>query len=82
MPTEAKQATVAQLNEDLSSGGAGDRRRLPRADGRRSAARSAAAARAGASRTRVVKNRLARIAAEQAGRAELDALARWPDARS
>jgi large subunit ribosomal protein L10 len=79
MPSEAKKATVAQLKEALSEGGptiVADYRGLTVAD--ISAVRRAL--RAEGIRYTVVKNRLARIAAGEAGRDELVNLLDGPTA--
>ncbi|HWH23361.1 MAG TPA: 50S ribosomal protein L10 [Candidatus Limnocylindria bacterium] len=79
MPTEAKRATVADLKEALSGGGAtivADYRGLTVAD--ISAVRRSL--RAEGISYRVVKNRLAKIAASEAGREELNALLDGPTA--
>lgn len=77
MPTEAKRATVAQLKEEISGSNAAivaDYRGLTVADMqaiRRSLRLSGIT-------YRIVKNRLARIAADQAGRGELSELLDGP----
>ena len=79
MPTEAKRAMVAKLVDELSSSQAtivADYRGLTVSD--ISAVRRAL--RGQGIRYRVVKNRLARIAAEQAGQAELNPLLEGPSA--
>lgn len=79
MPTEAKRATVAELKEELSNSNAAivaDYRGLSVAE--ISAVRRAL--REQGITYRVVKNRLARIAAEQAGRPELSSLLDGPTA--
>lgn len=79
MPTEAKQATVAELTEAFSASSASivaDYRGLTVAE--ISAVRSAL--RDEGVRYQVVKNRLARIAAERAGLDELAPLLRGPSA--
>ncbi|MDP8903721.1 MAG: 50S ribosomal protein L10 [Chloroflexota bacterium] len=77
MPTEAKKATVAELTAELAQGGAAivaDYRGLSVAD--LTAIRRNL--RAQGIRYRVVKNRLARIAAREAGRSELTELLDGP----
>jgi large subunit ribosomal protein L10 len=79
MPTEAKRATVAALKEDLSAAKAtivADYRGLTVAD--ISAVRRTL--RGEGIKYRVVKNRLAKIAAQEAGNAELAALLEGPSA--
>ncbi len=79
MPTEAKRATVAALKEDLSAAKAtivADYRGLTVAD--ISAVRRAL--RGQGIKYRVVKNRLAKIAAQEAGNTELAALLEGPSA--
>ena len=79
MPTEAKQATVAELKEELSNGEGDDRGRLPRPDRLRDQAVRRNLRGQGIT-YRVVKNRLAKIAAEEAGDHELDELLDGPTA--
>lgn len=79
MPTEAKKATVAALKEDLSAAKAtivADYRGLTVAD--IGAVRRAL--RGNGIKYRVVKNRLAKIAAQEAGNAELAGLLEGPSA--
>jgi large subunit ribosomal protein L10 len=79
MPTEAKRATVAALKEDLSAAKAtivADYRGLTVAD--INAVRRTL--RGEGIKYRVVKNRLAKIAAEEAGNTELAALLEGPSA--
>jgi len=79
MPTEAKRATVAALKEDLSAAKAtivADYRGLTVSD--ISAVRRAL--RGEGIKYRVVKNRLAKIAAQEAGNAELAELLEGPTA--
>ena len=79
MPTEAKKATVAALKEDLSAARTtivADYRGLTVAD--ISAVRRAL--RGNGIKYRVVKNRLAKIAAQEAGNAELAGLLEGPSA--
>jgi large subunit ribosomal protein L10 len=79
MPTEAKKATVAALKEDLSAAKAtivADYRGLTVAD--IGAVRRAL--RGDGIKYRVVKNRLAKIAAQEAGNTELAALLEGPSA--
>jgi len=79
MPTEAKRATVAALKEDLSAAKAtivADYRGLTVSD--ISAVRRAL--RGQGIKYRVVKNRLAKIAAQEAGNPELAALLEGPTA--
>jgi len=79
MPTEAKRATVAELKEDLSAAKAtivADYRGLTVSD--ISAVRRAL--RGEGIKYRVVKNRLAKIAAQEAGNAELAELLEGPTA--
>ena len=79
MPTEAKRATVAALKEDLSAAKAtivADYRGLTVSD--ISAVRRAL--RGQGIKYRVVKNRLAKIAAQEAGNTELAALLEGPSA--
>jgi large subunit ribosomal protein L10 len=77
MPTEAKEATVAQLTKDLAKGGpaiVSDYRGLSVAE--LTAMRRAL--RAQGIRYQVIKNRLARIAARESGRDALSALLDGP----
>ena len=79
MPTEAKRATVAALKEDLSAAKAtivADYRGLTVAD--INAVRRTL--RGAGIKYRVVKNRLAKIAAQEAGNTELAALLEGPSA--
>jgi large subunit ribosomal protein L10 len=79
MPTEAKKATVAALREEISAANAtivADYRGLTVAD--ISAVRRAL--RGDGIKYRVVKNRLAKIAAQEAGNTELAALLEGPSA--
>ena len=79
MPTEAKRATVAELKDELSNA-----RAMIVADYRGLTVSDISAVRRnlrGEGITyRVVKNRLARIAAQEAGNSELDALLEGPTA--
>ncbi|MEJ7695679.1 MAG: hypothetical protein WKF78_03355 [Candidatus Limnocylindrales bacterium] len=63
MPTEAKRETVAELVEAFSATPDLDRRRLPRPQGLGARRRSGRSLRDKGIEYRVVKNRLARIAA-------------------
>ena len=78
MPTEAKQATVAELTKDLSDGKADDRGRLPRPDGRRHHGRPPQPARAGHHATGWSRTAWRRSPPSEAGRDELTELLDGP----